>query len=55
MAQGRKSAAQRELRDRIDRRLLEVADAGGNLSLLARVLEVHPHTFQRALARARAA
>jgi hypothetical protein len=52
-SQGPKSKALRELRDRIDQRLLEVADVGGNLSLLGQVMEVHPHTFQRALARAR--
>jgi hypothetical protein len=52
-SQGRKSAAQRELRDRIDRRLLELAEAGGNLTALARVFEVDPDTFSRALARAR--
>jgi len=51
--QGRKSAAQRELRDRIDQRLLGIADAGGNLELLARVLEIDRKTIGRALARAR--
>jgi hypothetical protein len=51
--QGRKSAAQRALRARIDARLLEVANAGGNLTLLGQVMEVNPETFQRALARAR--
>lgn len=34
--QGRKSSAQLELRERIDARLLEVADAGGNLLELAK-------------------
>jgi hypothetical protein len=52
-AQGRKSAAQRELRARVDQRLLEIADAGGNLELLARVFEVDRKTIGRALARAR--
>jgi hypothetical protein len=52
-AQGRKSAAQCELRARIDQRLLEVGDAGGNLELLARVFEVDRKTIGRALARAR--
>jgi hypothetical protein len=51
--QGRKSAAQRAQRERIDARLLEIADAGGNLELLARVLEVDRKTIGRALARAR--
>lgn len=51
--QGRKSAAQRELRDRIDARLLAIANAGGNLTALARIFEVDNKTFQRALARAR--
>ena len=51
--QGRKSRAQRELRARIDRRLHEVADAGGNLAALARVLDVDPKTFSRAVGRAR--
>jgi hypothetical protein len=51
--QGRKSAAQRAQRDRIDARLLEIADAGGNMELLARILEVDRKTIGRALARAR--
>lgn len=53
--QGRKSQAQRELRARIDARLLELAHVGGNLSMLGRIVGVHPHTFSRALARAKAA
>jgi len=53
--QGRKSAAQRELRDRIDARLLEVGNAGGNLELLARVTGVDRDTIGRALTRARVA
>jgi hypothetical protein len=52
-AQGRKSAAQREVRARIDARLLEIADAGGNMELLAGVFEVDRKTIGRALARAR--
>jgi hypothetical protein len=52
--QGRKSAATRELRARIDARLLAVADAGGNMTALARILEVDTKTIGRALARARA-
>jgi len=53
--QGRKSAAQRELRDRIDARLLDVGNAGGNLELLARVTGVDRKTIGRALTRARVA
>jgi hypothetical protein len=51
--QGRKSAGQRELRARIDARLLAIAQAGGNLTALARVTGFDPDTFGRALARAR--
>lgn len=53
--QGRKSAAQRELRARIDARLLELQSSGGNLELLARIVGVDRKTLGRALARARAA
>lgn len=53
--QGRKSAAQRELRARIDARLLELRREGGNLSLLARLTGMHEHTMSRALGRARRA
>ena len=53
-AQGRKSAAQRELRARVDSRLLRLRDAGGNLELLAQVTGVDRKTIGRALARARA-
>jgi len=52
--QGRKSAAALELRARIDARLLEVAEAGGNMTLLADVLYLGKQTIGRALARARA-
>jgi len=51
--QGRKSAAQRELRDRIDARLLELAEAGGNMTVLAEALWLDTQTIGRALARAR--
>jgi len=51
--QGRKSAATLALRDRIDARLLEVAEAGGNMTLLADVLYLESGTIGRALARAR--
>lgn len=50
--QGRKSAAQLELRARIDARLLNVARAGGNVSALARATGFDPGVFQKALARA---
>lgn len=53
--QGRKSAAQRALRARVDARLLEIARTGGNLTLLADALGVHRETVARALTRARAA
>jgi hypothetical protein len=58
---GRKSAAQRELRARVDARLLRVADSGGNMSLLAAALGLRVHAnrscpvMTRALRRARAA
>jgi hypothetical protein len=51
--QGRKSAPQRELRARVDARLLQVRASGGNLELLARVTGVDRKTIGRALARAR--
>ncbi len=51
--QGRKSAATAALRDRIDARLLEVAEAGGNMTRLADVLFLDTQTIGRALARAR--
>jgi hypothetical protein len=51
--QGRKSAAQLALRALIDARLLDIAEAGGNLTALARIFEVDTKTFGRALARAR--
>ena len=51
--QGRKSPAQRALRARIDARLLELANAGGDLTALARIFEVDVKTFARALVRAR--
>lgn len=57
--QGRLSAAQRGLRARLDARLLEVSTAGGNMSVLARILGFRfeanrsCHVISRALARAR--
>ena len=53
--QGRKSASHRELRARVDSRLLEVANAGGNLELLARVTGIDRKTIGKALTRARVA
>lgn len=53
--QGRPSAAKLALRARVDGRLLELRRSGANLSLLARVTDVHEKTLSRALARARAA
>lgn len=53
--QGRKSAAQRELRSCIDARLLDVACAGGNMTLLAHVTGLTDRVVFRALKRARAA
>jgi hypothetical protein len=51
--QGRKSAAQRALRARVDSRLLRLRDAGGNMELLAQVIGVERKTIGRALTRAR--
>ena len=51
--QGRKSTRQLELRGRIDARLLEVREAGGNLELLARVTGIERKVIGRAMARAR--
>jgi hypothetical protein len=52
---GRLTADQRELRARIDARLLALSRAGGNMDALARVLRWDPKTMDGALARARAA
>jgi hypothetical protein len=51
--QGRKSAAQLELRARVDARLLELREAGGDLALLARITRIERKTIARALVRAR--
>lgn len=51
--QGRKSRRQLELRQRIDARLLELREAGGNMELLARVTGVDRKVVGRAIARAR--
>lgn len=56
--QGRPSRAKLELRARVDARMLELAEAGGNMALLARLLGYYVHngscsTLARAMARAR--
>jgi hypothetical protein len=53
--QGPKSARQVELRSRIDARLLELRNAGGNLESLARVTGIERKVIGRAMARARTA
>lgn len=50
---GRLAASQRQLRARIDARLLALSRAGGNMALLAKVLDLSEKTLDRALARAR--
>lgn len=45
----------RQLRARIDARLLALSRSGGNMAALARSLGINPRTMERALARARAA
>jgi DNA-binding transcriptional ArsR family regulator len=50
---GRLADHLRDLRDRLDARLLEVSEAGANMDELARVTGVTPRTLDRALARAR--
>jgi hypothetical protein len=52
---GRRTAAQRMLRARIDARLLRLAEAGGNLELLAQVTGIDRKTIGRALTRAKVA
>ena len=59
LVQGRKSAEQLALRDRIDARLLEVYEAGGNMVELGRALglkiqtDMHCDSIKGALRRAR--
>lgn len=54
--QGPLSARQRELRDKIDSRLLALSRSGGNVAALGRVLGwSDPKTMERAVARAREA
>jgi phage terminase small subunit len=50
--QGRTSKAQRELRTRVDARLLAISRAGGNMTALAGVVGLQPKSLQRALSRA---
>jgi hypothetical protein len=50
--QGPKSAATLARRAQIDARLLELAEAGGNMAALARIFEMDPDVFGRATARA---
>jgi hypothetical protein len=52
--QGRKTAAQSELRAKVEMRFLEIHTAGGNLAALGRIIGIAECTFTRALARARA-
>jgi len=51
---GRIPSARRELRDRIDARLLALSRSGANMDLFGRVTGLNPSTLDRALARARA-
>jgi hypothetical protein len=50
---GRPTAEQRQLRARIDARLLALSRSGGNMDALGRVLNIGEATIDRALARAR--
>jgi hypothetical protein len=52
---GRPTAEQRQLRDKIDARLLALSRAGGNMALFARVFGVSEKTLDRALVRAKLA
>jgi hypothetical protein len=54
-ATGRPQADQRQLRDKIDARLLALSVAGGNMTVLAKVLGMGHATMERALARAKEA
>lgn len=51
--QGPLAAEQRQLRDRIDSRLLALSRSGGSMTTLAKVLDMSEKTVDRALARAR--
>lgn len=50
---GRPSAEQRQLREKIDARLLALSRAGGNMEQLAKALALSEKTIDRALSRAR--
>jgi hypothetical protein len=52
-ARGRPSAEQRQLREKIDARLLALSRAGGNMEQLAKALGLNEKTVDRALARAK--
>ncbi len=52
-ANGRPTAEQRQLREKIDARLLALSRAGGNMEQLAKVLDLNEKTVDRALRRAR--
>jgi len=51
--QGRLGLEQRQLRERIDSRLLALSRSGGNMTLLATTLELGGSTIDRAIARAK--
>jgi hypothetical protein len=53
-AKGRPSAEQRQLREKIDSRLLALSRGGGNMDKLADAIGLGPATVDRALSRARA-
>jgi hypothetical protein len=52
---GRLTAEQRQLREKIDARLLALSRAGGNMALLARTFDLSEKTVDRALVRAKLA
>lgn len=52
-ATGRPTTEQRQLREKIDARLLALSRAGGNMETLAKALALSEKTIDRALARAR--
>ena len=52
-ANGRPSTEQRQLREKIDARLLALSRAGGNMEQLAKALGISEKTIDRALKRAR--
>jgi hypothetical protein len=52
-ATGRPTTEQRQLREKIDSRLLALSRAGGNMDTLAKALDISEKTIDRALKRAR--